>query len=303
MATGAKEAVISGDGWSYNPETFILEVTGDIQDGQGRTGYVDGNALSTSLSPAFASAGVSLSSVTSIKFGEGVTNVSNFNGGYYSSYLQSVSFPSTLEKIADHAFSSDSSLQSVTFDPGATGVEIGGLAFDCYNLYHKYVELPDNAKVATEAFGGAQPKVSLGGMEEDSLSYAGLSSAAAIICRDSSCVQAVENAGGHDNIPIFAPDASGVYSQVNLSSGSQAYYASVEDLLNDNSCETYDVCKVLAAANNSSTTGGGNGGSGGSVNNNSGSQSEPKRIYTLEEARQAVEASGKETVNVRIRYK
>ena len=295
LATGAHAGVIQGSGWSYDSETGVLEITGYVQY-EGVTGHVDGNSL-----PGL---GAEMSSVTSIRFGEGVTQVSGFNGtnSYYK--LTSVSFPSTLEKIADNAFGDKSNLTSVTFDPGATGLEIGAAFGGCSNL--SQVELPDNVKLATGSFSTYyEPSMVfvLGKMDEGELDYYSLSSAATIICKDSSCVTAVQNSEGTDYTPLFAPDESGVYSQVNLSSGSQAYYASLEDLLNNSSCETYDVCKVLAAANNSSTTGGGNGGSGGSVNNNSGSQSEPKRIYTLEEARQAVEAAGTETVNFRIRYK
>ncbi|MBR6327284.1 MAG: leucine-rich repeat protein [Alphaproteobacteria bacterium] len=64
-------------------------------------------------------------------------------------------------------------------------------------------------------------------------------------------------------------------------------------------CDSITACSNYAKTNNLSLANlsGGSGGAGGS------SAGSGKRIYTVEEARQAVEAAGTETVNFRIRYK
>ncbi|MBP5616110.1 MAG: hypothetical protein J6X42_06180, partial [Alphaproteobacteria bacterium] len=72
-------------------------------------------------------------------------------------------------------------------------------------------------------------------------------------------------------------------------------------------CNSITTCSAFAkdAANNINLASlygapaGGNGGTGGTGS----STGSGKRIYTVEEARQAVEAAGTDTVNFRIRYK
>jgi len=83
------------------------------------------------------------------------------------------------------------------------------------------------------------------------------------------------------------------------------------DMVSDSNydCNSITTCSAFAkdSANNINLASlygapaGGNGGTGGT--GGSSEQAVPKRIYTVEEARQAVEAAGTETVNFRIRYK
>ena len=297
LATSAHAGVINGSGWSFNSDTGVLEITGDVQY-QGVTGHVDGDSL-----PGL---GAKMSSVTSIRFGEGVTHVSGFSHGDYS--FTSVSFPSTLEKIADNAFASDSALTSVTFDQGATGLDIGYGAFsNCYNISR--LELPDNVKLHDGSLSVDDGlTVVLGKMDEGELDQYSLSSAGLVFCPDETCkgkVMMSDTGFDADNIKMYTKDSDGVYTDED-----GVMYASAQDMIAGDTCGMHDACVTALGGNSGSGSSGGSGGSGGSGSsggsggsNNSGSQSEPKRIYTLEEARQAVEASGKETVNVRIRYK
>ena len=73
------------------------------------------------------------------------------------------------------------------------------------------------------------------------------------------------------------------------------------DMVEDSNynCDSIAACSAYAKANNLSLANL-SGGSGGNSGSSTGSG---KRIYTVEEARQAVEAAGTETVNFRIRYK
>ena len=74
-------------------------------------------------------------------------------------------------------------------------------------------------------------------------------------------------------------------------------------------CNSITTCSAFAkdSANNinlASLYGAPAGGNGGNSGTTSGGETQPtRRIYTVEEARQAVEAAGTDTVNVRIRYK
>ena len=74
-------------------------------------------------------------------------------------------------------------------------------------------------------------------------------------------------------------------------------------------CNSIKTCSAFAkdSANNinlASLYGAPAGGNGGNSGTTSGGETQPtRRIYTVEEARQAVEAAGTDTVNVRIRYK
>ena len=285
LATSAHAGVIQGSGWSFDSTTGVLEITGDIQYND-VNGYVSGDNL-----PGFSSS--QMSSVTSIRFGEGVTYVEGFSYGTGYTYLQSVSFPSTLLGINSYAFDY-SSLNSVTFDKDATGMTINGSAFrGCGHL--NVLELPDNTSVFPDAFYGTNDlKIVLGDMSNASLSSGAFSGVGLVFCPDEACKIKVNSMTAYDtdNIKLYTKDSDGVYKDED-----GVMYASAQDMIAGDTCGTHDAC-VTALGGNS-----GSGGSGGNVNNNSGSQSEPKRIYTLEEARQAVEAAGTETVNVRIRYK
>ncbi|MBR6327775.1 MAG: hypothetical protein IKR60_02745 [Alphaproteobacteria bacterium] len=257
MATGAKAAVISGDGWSYDEDSHVLSITDDrYQDIAYPESYDGGDWRSN---------------VSSIKFGPDVTRVVQFNGSLY-------------ESVGD-----------ITFNKNAT-VEIDDYAFNELSSL-SFVSLPNNALLGSNLFSGYGISALDVGTGINPNSQFDLSDFN-LYCSGEGCSGSFDNGATE-----YTRDDDGVYTR------DDSMFASVVDMLSDsNACETHDECADLVdpadLLTSSGGSNGGNGGNGGSVgNNNSGSQSEPRRIYTLEQARQAVEAAGTDTVNVRIRYK
>ena len=306
LATSANASVINGDGWSYDSETGVLEVYATDSN----QGYADGDEIHVALS----SANVDTENFSSIKFDEGITRVGNFNGSSaYYNRASSLSFPSTLKNIDSDAFR-NLWVSDVSFHPATSGLNIGDEAF--YNISSlSRVSLPGIKSIGEKAF--YQGDLVLENLDDNADFTKFRFRDFTAYCPDTSCVDKIKQTYPEDAtnyyIRTYTKDENGVYTFDN------SMYASLYDFSQESSCgsrgdtDAYDNCVAMAAeyaANNSITTGGdsgsggsGSGGSGGNVNNNSGSQSEPKRIYTVEEARQAVEAAGTDTVNFRIRYK
>ena len=270
MATCANAGVTSGTGWSFDEDTGVLEITGDISS--------DGSVDSANAPWAGQ---VTPLQIYSINFGEGVTRISGFintedcdDSDDYCN-INSVSFPSTLKTIDSGSFQNNASLYSITFDKNATGLSIGDDAF--INLSSVSLSgdfLPDNTSIGQNVFN----------YFNDGFSFS------------------------------YTKDDNGVYKYgepPHYYSSADRMFSCLEGDCIEEGCETAESCAAVVAVRNVSTGGTDNGGAGGSgngdnggnVNNNSGSQSEPKRIYTVEEARAAVEAAGTDTVNFRIRYK
>ena len=318
MAAGAQADVISGTGWSFNQETGLLKIEAEATNNGAMVGNFDSSA------PWVNNGAIGAVNIKKIEFGEGVTSVGGFSNDWYPG-LESVSFPSTLEKIEYYAFDG-TPVSDLTFKDGTSNLEIGDYAFnDCLQL--SSIELPDNlTKIGTYAFtghniasvtipdnvtsigdsafsmsSGTFTSVVFGNLNFENLelgyeSFYDLLSNVTAYCPNEACVNKAYTAGPGE-AKLYSKDSDGVYTLSDV-----GMYASIEDMVNDtNMCDTHDACVALIASRSSISNGNGdNGGSGGSGDS---AQSEPKRIYTLEEARQAVEASGKETVNVRIRYK
>ncbi|MBP5615709.1 MAG: hypothetical protein J6X42_04080 [Alphaproteobacteria bacterium] len=264
MATGAKAAVLSGDGWSYDEDSHVLSITDDRYQNIAYPEEWIGDDWR--------------GNVYSIKFGPDVTRVVQFSGLDYNN-VTSVSFnKNATVEIDDGAFSGLSSLS--------------------------FVSLPNNALLGSNLFSGYGISALDVGTGINPNSQFDLSDFN-LYCSGEGCSGSFDNGATE-----YERDDDGVY--IAVSSGTM--FASAENMMRglysgDSSyaCATHDECVALVdpadLLTSNGGSNGGNGGSGGSVNNNSGSQSEPKRIYTLEEARQAVEAAGTDTVNVRIRYK
>ena len=268
MATCANAEVTSGDGWSFDSDTGFLQITGDGYINDLNVGYYDSSTMANDWRH----------NVQSIQFGADVTRVPRFNGDLFDG------------------------LTSVEFDKNST-VDLSDASFGtCSSLSH--ISFPNNALINNNVFSTQTWLIDVGtGVNPQSTPNF---NNVTVFCSDPSCKATLSNEKTGElktDLYTYEVDADGVYT---FNDGENDYmFASSGDMLywynGDSSlaCETHEACAAKAAANRLS----GSGGSGGNVNNNSGSQSEPKRIYTLEEARQAVEAAGTDTVNVRIRYK
>ncbi|MBP5615180.1 MAG: leucine-rich repeat domain-containing protein [Alphaproteobacteria bacterium] len=308
MATGAKAAVISGDGWSFDEETGLLKFEAAAAN---EYGLIDGCG-----GDLYNHDGFSSYDVQRIEFGEGVKMVSNFNNDYSYSNIESVSFPSSLETVSSGAFQG-TSLSEVTFQNGTSDLEIGTSAF-LFTYTLTSLELPDNIKkIGADAFwqsgvtsltipdnveiednaftSSGVTTVVLGynttfdqysPFDTMTYDYDGQYIQTTVYCPDEACKNGLQDIGYKGIIADYTKDSDGVYTSGGI------MYASAEDMLqgSEKSCGTHDECVALIAS-----LGGGTGGTS--------EQAVPKRIYTVEEARQAVEAAGTDTVNFRIRYK
>ena len=282
LATGAKADVISGTGWSFDPSTGLLEITGAISS--------DGSVDSTN---APWTGQVTLADIQSINFGEGVTSISGFefplpypspydwNMDYYYN-VNSVSFPSTLKTIASGAFQNAVDLYSITFNTDATGLSIGDDAFtnlSSLSLSDDF-HLPDNTSFGQNVFNY---------FNESNFFYT----------KDDNGVYIAQSPDDWDSYYY--------YSSADRMFRAKTTNCSEQDCIEEG-CETPESCAAVVAARNVSNGGTDNDGAGGSGTSTGGSvtseQNTPKRrIYTVQEATDRIKELGTDTVNFRIRYK
>ena len=148
MAAGAKADVISGDGWSFNTETGLLEVGPDASGGSAV--YGGGN-------PPWEQ--VQLSNITSIKFDEGITYVADFYSDDYPN-VHSVTLPESLESVSSAvpngaiAFCPNDDCKSILAIGGYEG-EFGTYTSISNNVHKepKRIYTVEEARAAVEAAG------------------------------------------------------------------------------------------------------------------------------------------------------
>ncbi|MBP5615405.1 MAG: leucine-rich repeat domain-containing protein, partial [Alphaproteobacteria bacterium] len=212
---------------------------------------------------------------------------------FYANYkITSVNIPDTVTSIGKYAFQATRNLQTISLGNNITS--IGSQAFLESGL--SSITIPDSVTtIGTSVFRSMEnlESVILGDKVNSigSASFVGIPATAKIYCQDNdsrgkTCEELIRqnNQSALNQLQLFTRDNSG---------NMVLYDKNTDDTITSNGQTYADVSALKAAL---ATSGNGNTG-------DSGTQTAPKRIYTVEEARQAVEAAGTETVNFRIRYK
>lgn len=252
------------------------------------------------------------SGLTSITLPEGVNSIGT-EAFYGSSGITSVVIPSTLSYVNSSSFRYLSNLTSLTLAEGITS--IGDAAFDgATNL--ESVVIPNSVNyIGTWAFDNSPnlKSVIIGDNVGNIGYWYNIPDDTKIFCQNNSerkwfttsktCedILAPKNLGANllPHLQLFTKDDDGVYS-VTIDDTTY-YYSSADKMMAggvEAGCTSQEACAAIVAgtATSGSNMSGGSGGTGSNTGNG-------KRIYTVEEARQAVEAAGTDTVSFRIKYK